>query len=944
MSTLTLPSRESSLNSLRHSIQFTSKIEKVITALELETIADLIDCTKYKNSFNRGIQSEFHSFQLTIRDLIEEKIPKNLSRDSLITALDLFLEPCTKRERIIKAHELKKIEELLNCNAYLSIKGVKDQYQDEFYALQTSLRAYFGEEPLSDPTIVEMPEEIKDISLNDVKEFDDRNFIDALIKNNITTIGEMGGTSEREFKNIKSLGVGKFKKLTALKDKAIQEQELLLHIYHKNTKVFVIGEQTFDFDREQTLYEIIQIVINDFLNYVTERDNEILSYYYGVGRAKGKSYMLKDIGVVLGITGERVRQEKVKLFKELFIPLLEGKTIATKAGYQIRCDEEIVNYIQQYKEQVESDSILTLKTLIEIFGEVSNIELIEDIFNIQEVKGFTAKTSTRFFIKNEEDKNVYKKLITTIYKLIDNHTLSISETDLLFEIKSKYPKISREAILNVTQSIQEVERIMNEEEVRYQIYFNNITNINEAIARILFEKGEKMDANQIYIEYNKRKLLEGNKEMDYDKFRLRMPGSPLVKAHGKRGIFSLKEWGLESKPIKDLILDTFKEEGNYRPLSVKEIKAYVKTRNNSLSELSINTCIGIYLVKLKSGNYITETMKPSYIKEVIMVGEHKKRDLENTIRQQFKDVITKNGGSYPCRQLKAKLKEIGMAAPTIHNYLSNRLHFGVIEKEGEEYYTAIQSEEEKQRTTILSSIKNYLEGRKTPVPKKEIVTALHTKFNYSKTTVGIYLSGQRTSELVKKKIDGKAHYLLPEYTEEYEQKIFQNEVIDLLKEKGLNPNSNVFNNMHKFLEHSTGINDIEGLHERIYPNIYNFIMKYREEGEHKVHRINIITQLATCMEPFTRKILYVSNPYKSSEYERLEPRNQGLGTLFYELGLYHHSHPLKPLFHRANDNRNLESHTAQQMTSEEIENLFTLFIFLYFYLVHQNRISIDRLS
>lgn len=64
-------------------------------------------------------------------------------------------------------------------------------------------------------------------------------------------------------------------------------------------------------DREDAFRQELDIVLEDF----TERERKILYMYYGIGHVR--AYTLKEIGIDMGLTRERIRQIKEKILERL---------------------------------------------------------------------------------------------------------------------------------------------------------------------------------------------------------------------------------------------------------------------------------------------------------------------------------------------------------------------------------------------------------------------------------------------------------------------------------------------------------------------------------------------------------------------------------------------------------------------------------------------------
>jgi hypothetical protein len=314
--------------------------------------------------------------------------------------------------------------------------------------------------------------------------------------------------------------------------------------------------------KTQTTKLDIEPVVNDVLGAIDrEREREIISRRYGLFDRKET---LEQIGELLGITRERVRQ-------------LE-KSVMTK-----------------------------LATLSEK-GDLPHVDELKEIFNIQLTEaGNISKISDLSEQLTENNSKIDQSRVAFLARLTPNVTF-ISENDHYHNAAALKNKFTEKAAKNnvnlVVEAIKKIGKPVTIEEVAGAMAHNNSKevaalasvsknlatlngrwglikwpmvnpkNIRDKIYVILYENGKQMHFNEIAEAISgsdfKRKDVTTqaiHNELIKDK-RFILVG---------RGIYALKEWGFKQGTVADVITEVLKEAGE--PLHRDEIvKRVLKKR------------------------------------------------------------------------------------------------------------------------------------------------------------------------------------------------------------------------------------------------------------------------------------------------------------------------------------------------------------------------------
>lgn len=309
--------------------------------------------------------------------------------------------------------------------------------------------------------------------------------------------------------------------------------------------------QTFDTEK----------IVNDILNTIEkEREREIISRRYGLFDRKET---LEQIGELLGITRERVRQLEKAVLTRLKVQAEQGNVPHIR---------EIENTLNTYLEQ-NGDAARVIDIAASLTTDNSKLD--------QARIAFLCTLSPSIIIVDEND-NYY--LSAARASVFSKKTVT-KEVDAIVEVIKKIGKptsidnIAHEARKDkkATAALASISKKVATLNNRWGLIkwpMVNPKNIRDKIYVILFENGKQMHfseiANAIKTSNFKRKDVTTqaihNELIKDDRFVL-----------VGRGIYALKEWGFKKGTVADVITEVLKQAGE--PLHRDEIvKRVLKDR------------------------------------------------------------------------------------------------------------------------------------------------------------------------------------------------------------------------------------------------------------------------------------------------------------------------------------------------------------------------------
>lgn len=339
--------------------------------------------------------------------------------------------------------------------------------------------------------------------------------------------------TDYEASTFRGFGKSKIDLLHKFQDELNENKKKFIDYYYYNLVDLVLP---FDFDPEQDIIKNTYQTIKDFFQIYEKRETkdykrkiEFWSNYYGVF---DEPLEISEFYAGTNLTKERVRQiiQNDSPLKTLF----QGKSVGN-----IKVNEEIISQIKEIKQRKiyragfcsdisnnESISVKRAKHIAELFS----LELIEI-----DDKGK--------FLINENETLMFREHYRALVQTINKETLPF-EVEQVVRLASENYKNSEPFNETIIYALLEnktlFESIEDDDEViRYQIKWHLTSSQDTKIKRILYENGDKMHANDILTEYNRRCLLAGLDEISKDKLFIK--GDNHLKTFGKTGYWQFYE-------------------------------------------------------------------------------------------------------------------------------------------------------------------------------------------------------------------------------------------------------------------------------------------------------------------------------------------------------------------------------------------------------------------
>ncbi|MEO1254860.1 MAG: sigma factor-like helix-turn-helix DNA-binding protein [Bacteroidota bacterium] len=319
---------------------------------------------------------------------------------------------------------------------------------------------------------------------------------------------------------------------------------------------------------------------------------------YRMGLTSSQTRTLAEIGGVLGITRERVRQKEEAAIQELENRLLDIPLMT------VSIEVDLLREIKVLK------AILTNKSLFLLDSEAKSV--ISDRYDhdlseqektylhlLMRVYGFTkVKISGYylFWIAGQTTVTVgnLRLLKRQCEEILQDERISISYFDLLFKLASlRDTKLPDEQVIRFVLQANEVIETLEDE--YYQIRFEELRAAQKYAFRVLWESnpnidqaGKPLHSDEIARGINSRLVAAGKRRLTRATIVNSMTREPeRFETVGKSGLWGLAQWEIESADAIALMVKCFYKIN--RPASASEIYECVKSSRPDIPPNSIST-------------------------------------------------------------------------------------------------------------------------------------------------------------------------------------------------------------------------------------------------------------------------------------------------------------------------------------------------------------------
>lgn len=692
-----------------------------------------------------------------------------------------------------------------------------------------------------------------------------------------------------EFSKLNQIGKKVIEELVILQKKIIEDSEEVFSLFDKNTK---IHELPVDFEnlKDNSIIEILNEVITDYLNFQKEMDKGIITHYYGLN--KNDIFTLEDLGSIYNKTSERIRQCKEDILNDLRL-FLQGKESKVK---RISCNSFLTEKYEHLRKFTIEKRVLTRELLEGLLVDnffydkktPETINLLIDLFSLHicgKVK--TRFTNAEFILSDSLEEKDFIKSAEILLKVLKKESYPLNEMQLIVNCKKKNKDLKNINVLKAGELLPEVEIIESNGSILYQVRFEFLSRASDRAFRVLLENGEPMYIDNIVSEINKR-LFHSSTEKIYDRHSLSLATDSRFISLGRTGNWSLKIWNSNSGKIDILIKKALLSLD--KPSSYNEIFKEISKERNDLKFNSVCALIGRDCLKVENDKWILTEWKQRY--SALAFTPRKRRESngepEYKIEQRTKifDFLQK------------KDNQSALASDIIKSLKDYDKRFTRIS-----FYKIFNQEEFFKKSTV---------GNKNAITLKRFepnVTLAIDKYNWSgikeklNRDLNIYFSND----------------LAPVYSFSLE------EGIDLFK---------------AILDKSCPVNEFAGINDRILGNLN----KYYFEASDRTDKLNFLKQFLTCLDPFCKKILFYID---SSSYNFIVSNKKGLGEILNKLSRIDPTKERNKTDRLARNinfgkqiqttyfYRNNDVHSANDWTELEVINAITSCLVIYVFIVCQ---------
>lgn len=328
---------------------------------------------------------------------------------------------------------------------------------------------------------------------------------------------------------------------------------------------------------KRLIFQYTNFLKDDAKNNAEYKQNKLV-YIQGKISPDTYSLQLKDLSDLMGVSKNRVRGivnschcDIVNLIRYSILNIGEFRIdISLSAALQhwfknlhshILFNEDIlcVAMLDQTKKETSDEDFVFIILAAEIYG-----------FLRTGLKRF-GKNSTSFFIQRSRKRAEYFVRLNFLYVEIKKNIIPITISQLHKRMNTKFPtdfQIVEMLCINLP-GVETYENHKHSCQKVFGISLSSLVNINHKIIWILNHVGHPLNRKEIIDNIN---VIDSENPLELRQFN-GVGYDKRIQPIGRKGLYSLAEWNLNTDSIKDLIVKTFNE--NDRSLTISEICLYI---------------------------------------------------------------------------------------------------------------------------------------------------------------------------------------------------------------------------------------------------------------------------------------------------------------------------------------------------------------------------------
>jgi hypothetical protein len=390
----------------------------------------------------------------------------------------------------------------------------------------------------------------------------------ALKKHGVETISEFVECPLQNIFKFRNIGHKSLKYLALIKEKIqIIPNDPTVSSIDINTVTQTINVQKKEEEEiaPELLFDMLLDKIGD------ERSRKIILYRYGL--YDGKKRTLEEVGHLLLVTRERIRQIQSRIIRRMKHPLFKGKApIITLVSKTLQKHGTIIT-------SKEADTVIPIAFNNVQFDGSSFLDLLADLHWIQKY----SHGDLCLFAPNNISINSVGKLMDNVFNVIKNSKQLMDISQISEELRNQNDEYKHflDLYLVVFKICKLNPKIIEKFPGKFGLHSlqTKISYWRQQIAKILEENNTPLHFSVITEKLNSKLVPLGNKKVDTQKILGILIENPEFSHTGIRGTYGLTEWGFRKDTTSELVEESIRKVGH--PVHWKEIYEYVRKYKNT---------------------------------------------------------------------------------------------------------------------------------------------------------------------------------------------------------------------------------------------------------------------------------------------------------------------------------------------------------------------------
>lgn len=790
---------------------------------------------------------------------------------------------------------------------FLKLKGVGRGAAKQLLDFQNWLRA--NEEQLlkPEPRLIDLETypSLGEIKFKNIENTIPEGLLPKFELHEIEQVSDLAKYTKKEFAALSYVGKATVERIEILTTILYEKQEELLREHKlKENGVAIPTDMSLDAD----VISLSRAFLTEYLQFLEEVEEERIAkfmrlfYALGINNQKRRSY--KEIEILTGkITHERIRQIIAnETLVDLHNILLKGECSSYLKLYARPLLRNKLKELHDFllaKKAITKEHLLEILTdkfsVAEVLKHIDYINVLLDVFDAALMPSSIAERYTSceevYLFPSLKDPNQtsdysFSNTGITVFNVLRELILPASKDDIILEVAAIDRGFKKENVELILRTFPEVEEIHLEgrEDTHYQIRFDRLPSAAAMLERVLYEEGKKTHVTDLVAKINRRLTLLGLKaEVTRDAATANL--SNRIDKIGKSGEYILADWDQNTKSIRKLI-----EEVMYtadKPLKIQEIVTQVQSLAPYRKRASIITIAHMHLYKTKKGRYILKAWKRRY--NIKTVGPR------YYPRHHYAIELIKESTSD--KMLKSELLEELSKLPTFNRKLAyatlSRKYFIHSEDSLGQRWVEINQKVLNQRQ------KNAFKNKsKADILKEQMIEYLSHRGRIKLRDLVNYMEkqGAMRSTVYKVISDDPIVFDKKKYPDNrpdmislvkgeninmwsFIRKNMLNDLEEIMSDprKGLQSQAEtddldaIFKMFKRLITYETTEENLNDLEEQLAYSIRSYY-----KSRHKSIKKGIFKKILTSLDPFLKKILFITNP---QAYRFITQHNKRLGSI-----------------------------------------------------------------